>query len=63
MESKEAMTTNLTFDNGPKVSWNSESEQEPRSESSLSIFGWLFFRFMSILEFALMKDFDDVAML
>jgi hypothetical protein len=31
--------TNLTFDKGPKVSWNNESEQDPRSESILSIFG------------------------
>lgn len=54
--------TNLTFDNGPKVSWNKESEQEPRNESSRSIFGWLFLRFTSILEFALMNDFDDTVL-
>lgn len=31
--------TNLTFDNGPNVSLNNESEHEPRNESSRSIFG------------------------
>lgn len=31
--------TNLTLDKGPKVSWNSESEHDPRKESSRSIFG------------------------
>jgi hypothetical protein len=54
------MKTNLTFDNGPNVSWKSDSEHEPRNESILSILGTLFFRFTSIRELALMKDFEEV---
>lgn len=53
--------TNLTFDNGPNVSLNNESEHEPRNESRRSIFGWLFFR--SVRELTFINDFDDAAIL